>query len=48
MIRTIQIEGEVVAMFAKEENGKVTRLDMRVIPLPMWNKHYCHEEILQP
>ena len=38
MIRVIQIEGEVLAMFSKVEGGKVTWMETRVVPLPMWRK----------
>ena len=44
MMHCVQIGGNVVAVFDTEENGKVTWLDVRVFPLPYWNKHILSKE----
>ena len=40
MIRAIQIGKEVVVMVGAERDGKIDGLEMRIVPLPMWQKLY--------
>lgn len=39
MMRWVLIGGNVVAVIAAEDGGKVTGIEVRVFPLPYWEKY---------